>query len=87
MQLLCYRCTLEETKRTGRIVQGSGPGLQGDLSRSVSTQRLTTISGWGAFYTLELAGNRMRGDVTSLRVTSGSKPDRLVAGKRADTAL
>ena len=25
----------------GRIVQGSGPGLQGDLSGSASTQRLT----------------------------------------------
>ena len=47
MQLLCYKCTLMETKRTGHIVQGSSPGLQGDLSRSVSTQRLTTISGRG----------------------------------------
>ena len=45
----------------GRKVQGSGPGLQGDLSRSASTQRLTTILSTGAFYTLSMAGNRVRG--------------------------
>ena len=50
----------------GRRVQGSGPGLQGDLSRSASTQRLMTISGVGAFYTLSMAGNCMRGGVMSL---------------------
>ena len=66
MQLLCYKCTLVETKRAGRIVQGSAPGLQGDVSRSASTQRLTPISGRGAFYTLKLAGNRTRGcDITT----------------------
>ena len=42
-------------------VQGSGPGLQGDLSRSASTQRLTTIPSVGAFYTLRMAGNCVRG--------------------------
>ena len=57
----------------GRKVQGSGPGLQGDLSRSASTQRLTTILGFGAFYTLSMVGNRVRGGVTSLRVTSSGK--------------
>ena len=45
----------------GRKVQGSGPGLQGDLSRLASTQRLTMIPGVGAFYTLNMAGNRVRG--------------------------
>ena len=51
----------------GRIVQGSGPGLQGDLSRSASTQRLTTIPSVGAFYTLRMVGNRASGgcDVTT----------------------
>ena len=49
----------------GRKVQGSGPGLQGDLSRLASTQRLTTILGVGAFYTLSMVGNRTRGcDIT-----------------------
>ena len=59
----------------GRIVQGSGPGLQGDLSRSASTQRLTTILSVGAFYTLRMAGNHTRGGVMSLRVTSSGRPD------------
>ena len=45
----------------GRKVQGSGPGLQGDLSRSASTQRLTMIPGIGAFYTLRMAGNCAKG--------------------------
>ena len=45
----------------GRKVQGSGPGLQGDLSGSASTQRLMTIPGVGAFYTLRMVGNRVRG--------------------------
>ena len=49
-QLLCYRCTVNETKQAGRIVQGSGPGLQGDLSRLASTQRLTTISDGGGHF-------------------------------------
>ena len=58
----------------GRIVQGSGPCLQGDLSRSASTQRLTTIPSVGAFYTLRMAGNCVRGGVTSLRATSSGRP-------------
>ena len=45
----------------GRKVQGSGHGLQDDLSRSASTQRLTMILGVGAFYTLSMAGNCTRG--------------------------
>ena len=45
----------------GRKVPGSGPGLQGDLSRSASTQRLMTILGVGAFYTPSMAGNCVRG--------------------------
>ena len=51
----------------GRKVQGSGPGLQGDLSRLASTQRLMTILGVGAFYTLSMAGKSREGgcDITT----------------------
>ena len=73
----------------GRKVQGSGPGLQGDLSRSASTQRLTEILGVGAFYTLGMAGNCARGGVTSLWVTSSGGPDRFwrETGRRPPCSL
>ena len=60
----------------GRRVQGSGPGLQGVLSRSASTQKLTTILGVGAFYTLNMVGNHASGGVMSLRVTPSGGPNR-----------
>ena len=54
-----------ETRRQAVKSKGVILGLQGDLSRSASTQRLTTILGVGAFYTRGMAGNRAGGcDIT-----------------------